>query len=745
MNNFCHLHVHTHYSVLDGLGKPEEYVLRAKELGQPAIAITDHGTTSGIYDMQKAGEKHGVKVILGSEFYFDGNTDKLGHLVILAKNNNGLKNIYKLQEKAYIDNFYYKPRINMEMLKEHFVDLVVLSACIANPIPQLIINGEYDKAKQLALEFKSIFGDDFYLEIQPNNIPEQYIVNKRLIDMHKETGIQLVATNDVHYTYKEDGQVVKYNNKITYSPHEVLLALQVNKKITDEDRFKFAVQDFWLKSEEEMYEGFGNLPIEYIKSAMENTIKISDKCNATIEKGNYLPHYHTIPEGKTENQLLRELVTKKYNEELIPNGEHNKEFAQDIVKELNTIEEMGYPGYFLIVQDYINWARNNGVVVGDGRGSGAGSKVAYTIGITHINPQPYNLLFERFLTPGRVPDIDSDFSDIDKVFEYLQSVYGEESVGRIMTFGRLTARACTRRVFSCFGHSSSLISKINGCMPDRPSFTLEEALNESEELRVYKYRYPHEFKVIERLEGTISHVSQHAGGVVIWKQLSDVLPVTSNSDNRNKRIVAFDMDTLEELGHFKFDVLGLQTLEVIQRTLDNIKELHGINIDLDKIDYEDKNIYDMLCNGDTLGVFQLEEQSTKVIEQQPREFRDLIAINALIRPGISDWNEYLERRRGKKWSIHEKRLPYMEETEGLITYQEQFLLDCYYLAGWDIAFADKNVRKNKDIVNDVELKNKFIKDCKSYSNIDEECALEVWNEIEHAVSGGLKLAHVKFL
>ena len=368
MSNFAHLHVHTHYSTLDGLGKPNEYILRAKELGQPAIAITDHGSTSGIYNMQKEGEKHGIKVLLGNEFYFDGETNKLGHLVILAKSNVGLKNIYKLQEKSYIDNFYYKPRINMDILKDHFVDLVVLSACLANPIPKLILEGEYNKAKKLALEFKSIFGDDFYLEIQPNNIPEQYIVNKELIKLHEETGIQLVATNDVHYTYKEDGQVIKYNDEITYSPREVLLALQVNKKMTDEDRFRFSVQDFWLKSEEEMYEGFSNLPIEYIKSAMQNTINIANKCNAKVEKGNYLPHFHNIPEEKTENQLLRELVTDKYNKEIIPKGEHNKEFAQDIVKELNTVEKMGYPGYFLIVQDFINWSRNNGVIVGDGRG-----------------------------------------------------------------------------------------------------------------------------------------------------------------------------------------------------------------------------------------------------------------------------------------------------------------------------------------------------------------------------------------
>ena len=736
MNDFCHIHVHTHYSALDGLGKPREYVKRAKELGQPAIAITDHGTTSGIYDMQKEGDKQGVKILLCSEFYIhDERVDKLGHLVVLAKNNNGLKNIYKLQEKACVDNFYYKPRINIDMLKEHFTDLVVTSACLANPIARLIVEGQYSLAKEMALEFKELFREDFYLEIQPNDIPEQLILNKALIRMSKEIGIQLVASNDVHYTYKSDGELKEYKDGIMYSPHEVLLALQSKKKLDDEKRFRFSVQDYWLKSKEEMLKGFNGLPEEYVRQAMENTMIIANKCNARIEPGNYLPHYHTIPEGKTEEQLLRELTTKKYNEEIIPNGEHNKLFAKNVANELDVISDMGYPGYFLIVQDYINWARNNGVLVGDGRGSGAGSKVLYILGVTRLNPQRYDLLFERFLTPGRVPDVDCDFSDINKMFEYLQSAYGEESVGRIIAFGTLSAKACTRRVLSCFGHSQSLISKINGCMPDRPSFTLEEALNESRDLRVYAMRYEKEFEVIKRLEGVISHTSQHAGGVVIWNKLSDILPVISDSDDRSKRVVAFDMDMIEEIGAFKFDLLGLQTLEVIQRTLDNIKKIHGIDINLDKIDYEDKEVYDMLCKGDVSGVFQLSEQAAKVIEQQPKNFKDLIAINAFVRPGVDkNFPEYIERRRGKKYKIHPLRKKYLKETEGLLVYQEQFLLDCKVFAGWSLAFADKNVRKNKKITTDVELEEKFIKDSMEHSKVSQNVAKEIWKEIKECAS-----------
>jgi DNA polymerase-3 subunit alpha len=727
------------YSTLDGLGKPEELILRAKELGQPAIAITDHGTTSGIYEFQKAGDKHDVKTILGTEFYLQHDSlpeNKQGHLVVLAKNNNGLKTIYKLQELAYTENFYYKPRINLDMLNMYNEDIIVLSACLANPICQYLINNQYSEAKELALRFKRIFGDDFYLEIQPNNLVEQFHVNKELVKLYEETGIQLVTTNDVHYTYKEDGQLKKYNDEIEYSIHEVLLAIQVNNKMSDPKRFRFTTQDFWLKSEEEMKKELNYLPQYAVDMAINNTKIIADMCNARIEKRNYLPHYHTIPKGKTEEDILRELVTRNYNNKIIPNKKHNKEFYSDVVNELDVISKMGYPGYFLIVQDYVNYARNNpNIVVGDGRGSGAGSKVAYILGITNVNPQQYNLLFERFLTPGRVPDIDSDFSDIDAVFKYLQEQYGEDSVGRIITFGRLTAKNVTRRVFSVFGHSEQLISKINSSMPKRPSFTIDEALKESPDLRTYATQYKKEFEIIKRLEGLIAHTGQHAGGVVIWNKLSDVLPVVSTSEDRKKRIVAFDMDMLEELGHHKFDILGLQTLEVLQRTLDNIKKLNKIDIDLDNIDLEDENVYNMLCSGDILGVFQIEEQAHKVLEQQPRNFNDLIAINALIRPGVGNWQEYIERRKGKKYDLHPLRKPYLKETEGIITYQEQFMLDCKTFAGWSLAFADKYVRKNKNIRNDEELRKKFIHDGLTYKHAHSTLQ-DIWEEICDAVDGG---------
>lgn len=748
MGKMVHLHVHSDYSVLDGLGKPKQYAKRASELGQPAIALTDHGETSGIYDMQKACDEYGIKPIFGSEFYFfDERLEKRGHLLILAKNNNGLRNIYKMQEIAYKDLFYYKPRINMEVLMEHSADIIVTSACLANQIPQSILTGDLDIARDFALEFKNILGDRFYLEVQATSVPEQYIVNKALVKMSRELNIPLVATNDVHYPLKEDGELKKAlakdskgeEHEVEYSTHDVLLAIQVRKLLTDEDRFAFSHQDFWLKSRKEMEEGFSNYSsdeIESLHKAIDNTLVIADRCNARIEKENYLPHFHTIPDTKSEEELLREMVTEKYKDNIIDKGMHNEEYMKDVFHELDVITDEGYSGYFLIVQDYINKARENGIVVGDGRGSGAGSKVAQILDISKINPQEFNLLFERFLAHGRVPDFDTDFSDIDAVFEYLVEMYGKDNVGRIKTFGTLAPKASVRRVFSAFGHTQALMAQINGSMPTRPSFTLEEAFKESNQLREFREEYAKEFAVVESLEGVISHTAQHAGGVVIWDRLSDVLPVTTNSDDRDKLIVGFDMDTLEEIGHFKFDILGLQTLEVIERALDYIEEDTGSYIDLDSIDFEVPGVYKMLSSGDVSGVFQLEEQSTKVMEQSPKTFEDLIAINALIRPGIGDWNRYLRRRsKEEEYTIHEDRRDYLEETEGIITYQEQFLLDCNVFAGWGIAYADKMVRKNKSIKSDKELKDKFYSDSEA-NGYDLDVIERVWSEICDAVDGG---------
>lgn len=739
-SKFVHLHTHTDYSYLDGMGKPYEYAKLAKEYGMTALAITDHGNTSGIYEMQKACEKEGIKPILGSEFYIDHYLgSSLGHLVVLAKNNNGLRNIFRMQEEAFVDKFYYKPRIDMDILTKYSSDVIVTSACLANQIPKAILAGDKDLAREIIMSYKSLLNDDFYIEIQNNSLEEQRYVNIELIKLAKELGIEFILTNDVHYPYKSDGELKEYTNHekgltALYSPHEVLLSIQVQKTIFDAKRMSFSTQDFWFKTEKEMKSGLDYLDDVDVERAIDNTSEIANKCNAKMIADNYLPHYHSIPEGTSEGQLLREITTKKYNDKFLKSTHHSKEMVKQISKELKVIDEMGYSGYYLIVQDFVQGARDRGVYVGPGRGSGSASATAFINGITQVNPLEYNLLFERFLTPGRVPDIDLDFSDIDEVFEYLVSKYGQENVGRIMSFSVLAPKACTDGVVKALGHTPKLSSMIKGEMPKEISFDMKYAYNNPKLLEMKKEN-PVIFSLIERLEGITRHASKHAGGVVIWNRLSDVLPVESDKDNRNKRIVALNMDELEELGHFKFDILGLNNLPIIRGTLENIKEQKNICIDLLNIPKNDEEVYRNLRNGNVAGVFQLEAQVNKVIEQAPNKFEDIIAINALIRPGVGDWKEYLRRRRGGEYQHIKERDYYMNETEGTIVYQEQYLLDCKTFAGWDIAFADKNVRKNKNIKNDVKLKEKFINDCKS-RGYDKDISLLIWEDIVTAVQGG---------
>lgn len=392
-SDFGHIHVHSEYSALDGLSKIEELIVTAKSLGQTFISITDHGSMSGLWEAQKLGDKHGIKIIHGCEFYYERENDgKNGHLVVLAKNNVGLSNMFKLQERAYVENFYRKPRINWEMLQEHHEGLIVTSACLASTFCQYIIDGKVDLAKGWAKKFKALFGDDFYLEVQPNMLPEQHLVNKTIVRISNELDIPIVATNDVHYTFEDD-----------CFPHEVMLAMQVNKKMSDENRFKFDTEDFWLKSNEEMIETFektNSLPTEIIYEALRNTKEIEQKCNARIEKGKYLPHFYNIPHGMTEGELLK----KEAFEGIKKRGlEDNQEFVDGVKYELDVIERNGYSGYFLIVQDMVRSAKQRGDLVGDGRGSGAGSKVAYATGITEIPPHEFDLLFERFMADGREP------------------------------------------------------------------------------------------------------------------------------------------------------------------------------------------------------------------------------------------------------------------------------------------------------------------------------------------------------
>lgn len=501
--------------------------------------------------------------------------------------------------------------------------------------------------------------------------------------------------------------------------------------MSDANRFKFTTSDFWLKSEEEMIESFVGISEKDILESFKVTQEISDKCNAEIKPGRFLPKFYNIPDGMSARQLLVQKVMEGAREKGLSK---DREYMSAVQKEIDVIDAEGYSDYFLIVSDYVNSARKRGEVVGDGRGSASGSKVIYLLDITRVEPRQFNLLFERFLAPNREPDVDMDFSNQEAVFSDLVSKYGEESVAKIVTFGKMTPKAVCRKVLGTFEVEQHVINTIAKLIPDMCK-SMEDAVGESSELQKYLNDYRDEYNVIRRLEGTISHEGQHAGGIVIYPNLSDYLPIKTIGEDRNKRIVAFDMDMLHELHFFKFDILGLETISVIRETVNSIKEKTGVDVNLYDIDYNDEKVYDMLSKGNVSGVFQLASQASKVMEQRPKNFVDLIAINALIRPGIGDWNEYIERRKGKEYKLHKDRESYLKETEGIITYQEQFLLDANTFAGWDIAFADKHIRKNKDIRNDFDLRDLFFKNSEE-RGYDKTLIEEIWSEICDAIANG---------
>lgn len=742
MSNFTHLHAHTEYSLLDGMSKVEELVIRAKELGMTALAITDHNSMAGHKDLEIACKKHNIQPIYGCEFYMSeseqaNKDDYNNHLCVFAKNENGLQNLYQMYNEAH-SNFYRKPHININLLKKYKEDLIVSSACIGSAFSQCILKGDYEKAKKLVEEFKSIFKDDFYLEVQPNDIPDQFLVNKEIFRLAKETNTKVIATNDVHYTFEDDAKI-----------HEVQLALQVKQKWHNEKRFKFPTNDYWLKSYDEMINTFvGSISDkkDFIQ-ALKNTNEIASKCIIVdLPKGNFMPHFPKLKPGQTERQALEEIVYDNFEKRYKGN-----EKVRDMVKhELDVIDDEGYSGYFLITQDYIREARKNGVLVGCGRGSGAGSKVAYLSDITTVDPNQYGLIFERFLDRGRIPDIDVDVSDQDWVFKYFQRTYGERNVARIVTFGSLTAKACTRKILGCFGYSMEEIAKVIGLMPDKLSFSFQEALDCSEELvKFFNSTEERQFirKAIERLEGVISHEGKHAGGMVIYPELYKYMPVKIVNDDNGERNVPVAMLTkypLEDAGFVKLDVLGLETLPIIKHTLDMIEEQTGEKVDIDNINLNDPNIYKMLQQGDVMGVFQLSGQAGKLVEQQPKKFTDIVAFTSIIRPGTGDFKEYIARRNGKEWYIAPERQRYMNESEGLMIYQEQYLHDAHTYAGWAYGFSDKNIRKNKKLAEDVELAKKFIEDGIK-NGYTEEILDKIWKQIVHIASSGLNSAHFKLL
>ena len=709
--NFTHLHVHTEYSLLDGSNKIKEYVDRVKALGMDSAAITDHGVMYGVIDFYRAARAAGINPILGCEVYvapgsrFDreagSGDDRYYHLVLLAENNQGYSNLMKIVSKGFVEGFYYKPRVDLSLLEKYHEGIIALSACLAGEVARFLTRGMYEDAKKAALRYQDIFGKgNFFLELQDHGIPEQQNVNQQLLKMHRETGIELVATNDVHYTLAEDAQ-----------PHDVLLCLQTGKKLADEDRMRYEGGQYYVKSPEEMERLF-----PYAPEALENTHKIAQRCHVEIEFGvTKLPKFD-VPEGYTSWEYLNELCFRGLEERYQPATEELKERLN---YELSTIRNMGYVDYFLIVWDFIKYARDHDIMVGPGRGSAAGSLVAYTLGITQLDPIRYDLLFERFLNPERVsmPDIDVDFcfERRQEVIDYVRRKYGDDCVVQIVTFGTLAARGVIRDVGRVMDLPYAQVDTIAKMIPQELNITIDKALQMNPELKkVYEdQKEIHDLiDTAKRLEGLPRHTSMHAAGVVIsQKDVSEYVPLSRASDG--SIVTQFTMTTLEELGLLKMDFLGLRTLTVIQNAVHLIEQDAGVKLDMQHIDYNDKKVLDSLGTGRSDGVFQLESAGMKnfMKELKPQSLEDVIAGISLYRPGPMDFIPQYIRGKNRPDTI-KYDCPQLESilkpTYGCIVYQEQVMQIVRNLAGYTLGRSDlvrRAMSKKKAAVMEKERQN----------------------------------------
>jgi len=688
---FVHLHVHTEYSLLDGANRIPDLIARTAQLGMNSIAITDHGAMYGVIDFYKTAKENGIKPILGCEVYtakrsrFDkqpGVDADQGHLVLLARNNEGWKNLMKIVSVGFTEGFYYKPRIDTEVLRRYSGGITALSACLSGDVPAAILEGDYGKAKKLALEFNEIFGQgNFYLELQSNRIEDQNLVNQSLIKLSGETGIPLVATNDAHYLRREDAKA-----------HEVLLCIQTGKKITDEDRMKFNSDDFYIKTPQEMEAAFKNIP-----EALENTVKIAESCNVELEFGKlHLPQFK-VPDGRDPFEYLTGLcyegLRRMYGEDA-----SNPEYIQRLDYELQVIRQMGYVDYFLIVWDFIKFAKDNGIMVGPGRGSAAGSLVAYCLGITSIDPLKYNLLFERFLNPERVtmPDIDVDFcyERRQEVIDYVVHKYGEDRVAQIITFGTMAARAAIRDVGRALDIPYGEVDQIAKMIPFQIGMNIDKALELNPELKMKVEEDERAAELIHTarlLEGMPRHASTHAAGVVISKDpITEYVPLQKNDESITTQ---FTMGLLEELGLLKMDFLGLRTLTVIRDAADLIFKNHGIRIDIDKLNMEDPDVYKMIGEGKTTGVFQLESAGmTQFMKDlQPASLEDVIAGISLYRPGpMESIPKYIRNKNNSGEITYEHPLleKILDVTYGCMVYQEQVMQIVRDLGGYSYGRSD---------------------------------------------------------
>ena len=688
--NFTHLHVYTEYSLLDGSCKIPELIERARELDMDSIAITDHGVMYGVIDFYKAARGAGIKPIIGCEVYvatgsrFDKESqisdDRYHHLVLLAENNTGYANLIKIVSKGFTEGYYYKPRVDKEVLREYHDGIIALSACLAGEVPRFIQMGQYEKACEVAREYVDIFGENnYFLELQDHGISAQKNVNAALLRMSRELSIPLVATNDIHYIHKQDA-----------AAHDVLLCIQTQKKVSDENRLRYEGGQFYCKSKEEMAALFS-----YAPEALENTHKIAERCNVEIEFGvTKLPKYD-VPEGFTSKSYLVHLceagLKKRY--EKITDVERKR-----LDYELSVIDKMGYVDYFLIVWDFINYAKENKISVGPGRGSAAGSIVAYCLGITDIDPIKYSLIFERFLNPERVsmPDIDVDFGyeRRGEVIDYVVRKYGKDRVVQIVTFGTMAAKGVIRDVARALDMPYSFADSLAKMIPNELGITIDKALEANKELKDRYYKENDVKNLIDmckKLEGLPRHTSMHAAGVVICqKPVDEYVPLSKGADGTI--VTQFTMTTLEELGLLKMDFLGLRTLTVIQNAVRLVNQ-RGIELDIKKIDFNDKAVYDMLSTGKTEGVFQLESAGMKnfMKELKPENIEDVIAGISLYRPGPMDFiPKYIEGKNNRASITYDcpELKPILDPTYGCIVYQEQVMQIVRELAGYSLGRSD---------------------------------------------------------
>ncbi|MBI4993833.1 DNA polymerase III subunit alpha [Candidatus Wolfebacteria bacterium] len=746
---FIHLHTHSHYSLLDGLAKIGDLVNRAKELKMDALAVTDHGTLYAAVEFYKEANKKGIKPILGCEIYvapksrFEKNAgkndDKYFHLTLLAENNDGWQNLIQLVTRANLEGFYYKPRVDKELLRQYSKGIIAMSGCPMGEIPQLVINNNFEAAKKVALEYQEIFGKgNFFLEIGHHpGIPDVVKAKNGLVKIHQETDIPLVATQDIHYVKPEDAQY-----------QDVLLAVQTGNKLSDDDRLTLKSDNFSMFSQEEAEEFFKDFP-----EAIENTAKIAERCNVKLVLGQILlPEFPLEGLAKSANEYLEKLINERLGQRY-PNPD--EKVKERMAYELGVIEKTKFADYFLIVQDIINWAKDHGIAVGPGRGSSAGSIVAYILGITDIDPLKYDLLFERFLNPERIamPDIDIDFADKrrDEVFAYAREKYGNDRVAQIITFGTMAARGAVRDSTRALGLPYSLGDQIAKLIPIFVGSNLTDALESVEELKELYKNNPDAKKVIDvslHLEGVARHASVHACGLVISRDpLINHVPLQYAPQDTNTIITQFEMGSIEDLGLLKMDFLGLKNLTIIEETIRLIKEIRGESLDISKIPLDDKQTFELLQKAETISVFQLESDGMRryLKELKPTEFEDIIAMVALYRPGPMELiPSYIKRKHGiEKVSYLNPMLePILKNTYGIGVYQEQMMRIARDLAGFTLAEAD-TLRKaiGKKIKDLLDVQKEKIINGMMKNEIDQKTARAIWELFPPFAKYGFNRSH----